>query len=190
MKKEFAKKYQRERPLSLDNWSTRVTSSLTYEPYHQILEYSLNKIKKQETLPLLSTPTHEPCWINPLILTERLVLYQKNNENPDTMDVQLALQRCVLDNPADAISFVTDNLTGEYKELLLFLLNPVQTYSSRSVEHHAWWFIACFISGKEIPEELQEAFPNFPQEYITGDYKWKILKCKFNGTLHSEFHGI
>ncbi|KFF73731.1 hypothetical protein HX13_18155 [Chryseobacterium sp. P1-3] len=61
------------------------------------------KMQSGDTTPLLSTVTHAPCWIAPETLVERFEIYQNKQIEPNHLDVQLALQRCALDDPSEAI---------------------------------------------------------------------------------------
>ena len=50
-----------------------------YTGFHQIAIEVIQKLKTQDKLPLLSTPTHLTVWIDPLALVERLIAYQQQN---------------------------------------------------------------------------------------------------------------
>lgn len=64
-----------------------------YKSRHQIMLYALSLIEKGINIPLLSTPTHYPCWIDADILNERIKLYEKMGITPDNADRELALSR-------------------------------------------------------------------------------------------------
>ena len=95
-----------------------------YKPYLDLVKLAFNRIKDYNTLPLLSTPTHRPTWIDPSVLVSRLSEYQKKGIKPDSLDFQIALSRVALDDTDEAVWSVEQALAGEYRELLLFLFKP------------------------------------------------------------------
>ena len=44
-------------------------------------------------MPLLSTPTHQCGYLDPVVLVRRLARYQQKNVAPENYDVQLAISR-------------------------------------------------------------------------------------------------
>ncbi|WP_134531566.1 DUF7824 domain-containing protein [Budvicia aquatica] len=86
---------------SPENWKTSKMEK--YIPYMDIFSYVLEQLSNNSRLPLLSTPTHLPCFIDPMVLAERLYLYQQQNVEPSSFDLQLALQRCALDADLDKL---------------------------------------------------------------------------------------
>ncbi|EIY9330445.1 TPA: hypothetical protein J7674_003501 [Escherichia coli] len=67
-----------------------------FQPWIDILINVLHSLQKSNHLPLLSTPTHLPCFIDPCTLVQRLRKYQEVTQVPDNLDLQLAIQRCVI----------------------------------------------------------------------------------------------
>ena len=61
--------------------SSKQQSFQDYKPYLDIVKLAFNRIKDYNTLPLLSTPTHRPAWIDPSVLVSRLSAYQKKRIN-------------------------------------------------------------------------------------------------------------
>ena len=95
----------------------------TYDPYWQLLIHTLQKIRNNDDFPLLSTPTHEPGWIDPVMLTERFIACEESNTPPHEMDVRIAISRCYMHNTSEAAALGEKKLTGEYRNLLLFLFD-------------------------------------------------------------------
>ena len=73
--------------------SSKQQSFQDYKPYLDLVKLAFNRIKDYNTLPLLSTPTHRPAWIDPSVLVSRLSAYQKKRIKPDSLDFQIALSR-------------------------------------------------------------------------------------------------
>ena len=78
--------------------SSKQQSFQDYKPYLDLVKLAFNRIKDYNTLPLLSTPTHRPAWIDPSVLVSRLSAYQKKRIKPDSLDFQIALSRVALDD--------------------------------------------------------------------------------------------
>jgi hypothetical protein len=154
---------------------------LVMEPFKHIAVHVFNQIASGDKTPLLSTVTHEPCWVSPEVLVERFEIYQNKNIEPDDLDVQLALQRCSLEKTSEALRLVEEKLKGEYKDLLLFFFNK-NSAPEGQFEHPSWWMTAGITRS---PETTFEEFKNFgyndiPKEFLTGIYEWKTIDSKKN----------
>jgi hypothetical protein len=154
-----------------------------YEPYRQILLTALQKVKSGNDLPLLSTPSHRPCWIKPEILIDRLSVYEKTNRKPDEMDLQVAISRCVLDYNREIVEKINSSLNGEWKNLLNFLIDenaaPVGPF-----EYKAAWMTASLTRKNK---EEWPAFKNFsyvknPISQYTGDLEWRTFEDQYKTT--------
>ncbi|WP_324679171.1 DUF6493 family protein [Hymenobacter sp. GOD-10R] len=80
-------------------------------------------------LPLLSTATHEPHWVAPSVLVQKLLAYQAADETPDAADLVVALARCAWSNPDDAAqarAHLPELHNADLRELLTWLLAPVE----------------------------------------------------------------
>ena len=88
-------------------------------PYIDLFIWVLSCLKNNLQVPLLSTPTHLPCFIDPAILVDRLYHYQLAGIEPCNQDLQLAIQRCVLTDGQYAL----DKLNGEYAALMRYFLH-------------------------------------------------------------------
>jgi hypothetical protein len=144
-------------------------------PFIQIAALAFRKMNSGDQLPLLSVITHAPCWISPVILVERFEMYQKEGITPDSMDVQLAIQRCSLERTTEALQ-LAGRLKGEYRELLLFFFNK-KAAPQGTFEHPAWWMTAGITRS---PKTFFKEFENFgydtiPKEFLSGDYSWKTV---------------
>ncbi|SHG32188.1 DUF6493 family protein [Flavobacterium johnsoniae] len=86
-----------------------------------LLEKVQEKMDSNSTLPLLSFPSHKPYWVAPKVLVERVIQYQKNNEEIDSVDLAIAIARMPRENVEEAIPLL-DQVEGEIKPLLSFCL--------------------------------------------------------------------
>lgn len=151
------------------------------KPFKHIAVQVFNKIKSGDKTPLLSTVTHEPCWVSPDALVERFEIYQNDNIKPDDLDVQLALQRCSLERTSDRLKLVEEKLKGEYKDLLLFFFNP-NAVPKGKFEHPSWWMTAGITRspGTVFKEFKDFGYDDIPNEFLTGSYEWKTIDSKKN----------
>lgn len=160
----------------------RLSFPIYYRGFYRIASFALKMLEAKQDLPLLSTPTHTPAWIDPAVLAERLYQYQQLNEEPEDMDMQLAIQRCAPEHTAEAIQLVQEKLTGEYKNLLLFLLGENKSPKSKSLPffkskfpHPAWWMTAGITRSPEtrFPEFASFEYNEIPEAYLSGNHIWE-----------------
>jgi len=78
----------------LGDWSS-IKDREIYEPHRKLLEAVLDKLLNGNDAPLLSSPTHLPCWIDPKALVQRLAYYRQYGLEYNRTDLQIALcRRC------------------------------------------------------------------------------------------------
>lgn len=144
--------------------------------YHLLLCRTLDLIENnKDQLPLLSTPTHTPMFIDPLALIQRLKLYQLANVEPDDIDMQIALSRLALDDSSQELPSELSELEEEYLRLLRFVLGEKEIAPQPPFNHPSWWMTAGLIKS---PETIYPEFDNLPyskglREYLTGNFAWK-----------------
>ncbi|PKF73594.1 DUF6493 family protein [Chryseobacterium sp. PMSZPI] len=159
--------------IGVENLAMTVFKEIAIDVYH--------KIQSGDQIPLLSTMTHSPCWIAPFKLIERLEIYQNKKIEPNSLDVQLALQRCALENTSEVLKQVERRLKGEYKELLLFFFNKNASPKGK-IEHPSWWMTAGITRSPEIGFKEFEGlgYDHIPKEFFSGIYNWKTIDSKKN----------
>lgn len=158
----------------LEHWKTSRTESAVYAPHRKLLILALKKIREKDPLPLLSTLTHEPGWIDPVVLVQRLALYQSAGVLPDMLDLQVAIARCALQDTAAALALVQQWPAGEYQQLLSFLLNATAMPQGPFTMEAAWMQAGL----TKAPQTTYEAFSGFsynhlPLALLNGDFAWK-----------------
>lgn len=165
----------------LADWQPTYSNRTCFEPIKQLWLEVIRKIQKGDSLPLLSTPTHSPAYIQGTELVRRLAVYQEANAKPCSWDFQLAIARCALEDKEEAITVARQLLNNEYLHLCLFLLDK-ETQPEPPYNHPSAWLAAGLV--KE-PDTEFEAFKNFscntlPHNYLTGNYGWKEPAQKEN----------
>ncbi|CAA9196098.1 DUF6493 family protein [Flavobacterium collinsii] len=108
----------------------------------RLLEKIQLKMESNSKLPLLSFPSHKPYWIAPKVLLERIIAYQKTNEEIDFVDLAFAIARMPREKVEEAIALL-DQVEGELKPLLSFCLGV-----SEKIE-----FNTTSLASKDLPEE-------------------------------------
>ena len=122
----------------LYGWYNPYDPSQVYMPIQKLLAKVLAFLYERTDVPLLSTPTHSPTWIDPVTFVERLILYQEKNQTPDSIDLQLAISRINFENKLAALQLANTSLEGDYLRLVQFLLGideklPVPTESASRI---------------------------------------------------------
>lgn len=129
-----------------------------YFPFKFLLEEALKKIKSKDNLPLLSTPTHQPYWLNPQTYIERLSQYQQQNKTPNRADWQMAISRIALENKEENIEFAKEKLKGEWLDLTLFVLQESIVPPKKS-DYFNEWKMAIYAKYPSLNlEQLQTQF--------------------------------
>lgn len=179
----------------LADWQPGYSNATCFTPIKQLWLNVIRKIKERNTLPLLSTPTHTPAYLQATELIRRLAAYQEVGKKPCSWDFQLAIARCAMEDKEEAIVTARQLLQDEYLHLSLFLLDE-NTQPEPPYNHPTAWVAAGLVKA---PETEFEAFKSFacntlPHKHLTGDYEWKEVKPKENSyetdrrLLQLDFH--
>lgn len=104
----------------LADWQPAYSNRTCFEPIKQLWLEVIRKIQKGDSLPLLSTPTHSPAYIQATELVRRLAVYQEANAKPCSWDFQLAIAQRALEDKEEAIAVARQLLNNEYLHLCLF----------------------------------------------------------------------
>lgn len=159
------------------SWESHYRS--IYVPHRRWLMAALEKIKNGDSLPMLATPTHEPCWIDPVVLVQRLSLYEANNSPTFDIDLQLAIARCYLKNVDKAISHA-EKLSEENRNLLLFFFDK-HTEPRGPFGYPPAWLVASVMKKEKRVYKAFAGLPWYDQpfERYSGQYKWESVDEEF-----------
>lgn len=158
--------------VSLLRWKTYGDAKI-YKPYQRVLLHALKQLKTSPTLPLLSTPTHSPYWIDPIVFIERLSLYQQANQIPNPADWQIAIARVAFENIEEAIQLAPSILKGEFLDLTLFLLTDTVPKIDDLNFVQAWKVAALTKSSKD-PNGGAYFFPKAIQQALLGEVNYEF----------------
>lgn len=165
----------------LVDWEPGYSNATCFTPIQQLWLNVIRQIKGGNSLPLLSTPTHAPAYLQATELIRRLAVYQKARKKPCSWDFQLAIARCAMEDKDEAIVTARQLLQDEYLHLCLFLLDE-NTQPEPPYNYPTAWVAAGLAKA---PETEFKAFKSFacntlPHNHLTGDYEWKEVKPKEN----------
>ena len=179
----------------LANWKPGYSNATCFTPIKQLWLGVIRQIKGGNTLPLLSTPTHTPAYLQATELIRRLAAYQEAEKKPCSWDFQLAIARCAMEDKEEAIATARQLLQDEYLHLCLFLLDE-HSQPEPPYNHPTAWVAAGLVKAPETEFEAFKSFPcnTLPHNHLTGDYEWKEVKPKENSyetdrrLLQLDFH--
>ena len=89
--------------------------------FHKIA-HTLKKLKEKDTLPFLSTPTHEPFYIEAEILVNKLLQYEAQGKAPDVDDLIVACNRLLFWEISAAAKEKAQQLKGDYAPAIQYYL--------------------------------------------------------------------
>ena len=106
---------------------------------HEIFRSLLDSRQYCAPLPMLSMPTHTPCWIDARTLIERIAAYQTAGGRFHIYDWQIALERVILDDVARPL--IDAMLTDEPRAVLHYLFGE-GPFDSDAVITPEYWITA------------------------------------------------
>jgi hypothetical protein len=172
--------------LYLQTWSKHENDPY-YQPYLNLLIAAAKKFMAGDSTPLLSTPTHQPGWVDAVILVKRLSIYQQRQEVPDKIDMELAIARCYLKGMAEAVTIAREILTREWQHLILFLLGNEEVMPQGPFYNPSLWMTASLSKWPKQEYSAFNAFGYYEQGLAkyTGQYKWAALIEEYETDRHS-----
>ncbi|HEX5168683.1 MAG TPA: DUF6493 family protein [Cyclobacteriaceae bacterium] len=173
------------RILNLPTWSVH-SRDTTYIIHKAILLIAYEKIKNADHLSILSTPTHEHGYLDPMVLVNRLELYQGKTVLPDNYDFQLAISRVAPFNHDEALKEARKTLKGEVLQIMEFLLDkdeqPRPPFNTPSL-----WFMAGVTKSPQhtYPEFDHFFYATLPKSTFTGDVPWRSFVEHYKTTRYN-----
>jgi hypothetical protein len=145
-----------------------------YKIHKHILLNAFFMLERKIVLPLLSTPTHEPCWVSIETLAERLAQYQTANIIPGDMDFQVAIARTLINDEGRALLGANNKLTGEYRNLMGFILREEYMPPENSKIKMAW-FMASIVHRRNKLNNWTTNLTQLSEHYLKADFQWATL---------------
>lgn len=153
---------------SLEDWVGGKRAS--YKPLHTIMLQNKELLSKEVDLPVLSLPTHTPAWVDPVILINRIKVWQDASHKLYLADLELALSRCFIENKDQFIKQAGKVLNEKYltpvKEWFEQTLPGIERYTRQIT-----WKIS--EEKKEAPDytdryALEISLPDNPREHTNS----------------------
>jgi len=142
----------------------------------------LLKLKQGNSLPFVSTPTHAPFYIDPLIFLERIAQYEKAEKSPMLEDVVVGLNRLLPTEVTEEQKQLARSLTGNYAPALQYYFEVNKQIAVTDATRVLWGQVLRLkdIDGAfpelEIPQK-----PNL-QGLVRPFYlKYEVKPTKING---------
>lgn len=111
------------------------------EPMVAHLRSIIKRVAAGRSAPLLSTPTHNSGWIDPLVWVKRILSAEKNGIRHEPLDLCFSLLRLMPDNRTSALK-EAQKLSGEWKRPVCFALGGEERLSIRDRMHYDLWITA------------------------------------------------
>ena len=173
-------------------WS-RLYNHKTFMPFlfHKA-QLTLKYLNEKEVLPFLSTPTHEPFYIEAEIFVDKLLQYEAVNKQPDLHDLIVACNRLLFRNVSAAAKAKAQKLKGTYAPAIQYYLGITDKIQPTEEFLPLWTQITRIKHpDREFPEfETTSAkeIPSVVKPYYIG-YGWTKWRGRDIFTFHNYDRG-
>ena len=150
---------------------------------------TLQKLKEKDTLPFLSTPTHEPFYIEAEVLVDKLLQYEAQGKAPDLDDLIVACNRLLFWEVSAAAKEKAQQLKGDYAPAIQYYLGLTDKIQLNEALLPLW----TQITRLKYPDEEFKVFENTQAKNILSvvkpfyiRYGWE-KRTYANGEVGEEF---
>ena len=151
-------------------------------------QLTLKYLNEKEVLPFLSTPTHEPFYIEAEIFVDKLLQYEAVNKQPDLHDLIVACNRLLFRNVSAAAKAKAQKLKGTYAPAIQYYLGITDKIQPTEEFLPLWTQITRIKHpDREFPEfETTSAkeIPSVVKPYYIG-YGWTKWRDRDMFTFHN-----
>ena len=151
-------------------------------------QLTLKYLNEKEVLPFLSTPTHEPFYIEAEIFVDKLLQYEAVNKRPDLHDLIVACNRLLFRNVSAAAKAKAQKLKGTYAPAIQYYLGITDKIQPTEEFLPLWTQITRIKHpDREFPEfETTSAkdIPSVVKPYYIG-YGWTKWRDRDMFTFHN-----
>ena len=151
-------------------------------------QLTLKYLNEKEVLPFLSTPTHEPFYIEAEIFVDKLLQYEAVNKQPDLHDLIVACNRLLFRNVSAAAKAKAQKLKGTYAPAIQYHLGITDKIQPTEEFLPLWTQITRIKHpDREFPEfETTSAkeIPSVVKPYYIG-YGWTKWRDRDIFTFHN-----
>ena len=151
-------------------------------------QLTLKYLNEKEVLPFLSTPTHEPFYIDTEIFVDKLLQYEAVNKQPDLHDLIVACNRLIFKEVSAAAKEKARQLKGDYAKAIQYYLGLTDEVQPTEELLPLWTQITRIkYPDREFPEfEITSAkdIPSVVKPYYIG-YGWTKWRDRDMFTFHN-----
>ena len=194
--KEIQKLYKEDKYTQADKLDKPRVMHIAANEAQQTFPYLFNKIartlqklKEKDTLPFLSTPTHEPFYIEAEVLVDKLLQYEAQGKAPDLDDLIVACNRLLFWEVSAAAKEKAQQLKGDYAPAIQYYLGVTDKIQLNEALLPLW----TQITRLKHPDEEFKVFENTQAKNILSvvkpfyiRYGWE-KRTYANGEVGEEF---
>ena len=151
-------------------------------------QLTLKYLNEKEVLPFLSTPTHEPFYIDAEIFVDKLLQYEAVNKQPDLHDLIVACNRLLFKEVSAAAKEKAKQLKGTYAPAIQYYLGLTDEIQLTDELLPLWAQITRIKHpDREFPEFETTSAKNIPsvvKPYYIG-YGWTKWRDRDMFTFHN-----
>jgi len=151
-------------------------------------QLTLKYLNEKEVLPFLSTPTHEPFYIDTEIFVDKLLQYEAVNKQPDLHDLIVACNRLLFREVSATAKEKARQLKGDYAKAIQYYLGLTDEVQPTEELLPLWTQITRIKHpDREFPEfETTSAkdIPSVVKPYYIG-YGWTKWRGRDMFTFHN-----
>ena len=142
----------------------------------------LLKIKQGNSLPFVSTPTHAPFYIDPLIFLERIAQYEKTGKSPMLEEVVVGLNRLLPTEVTEEQKQLARSLTGNYAPALQYYFEVNKQIAVTDATRVLWGQVLRLKDIDGVFPELEIPQKANLQGLVRPFYlKYEVKPTKING---------
>ena len=194
--KEIQKLYKEDKYTQADKLDKPRVMHIAANQAQQTFPYLFNKIartlqklKEKDTLPFLSTPTHEPFYIEAEVLVDKLLQYEAQGKSPDLDDLIVACNRLLFWEVSAAAKEKAQQLKGDCAPAIQYYLGLTDKIQLNEALLPLW----TQITRLKHPDEEFKVFENTQAKNILSvvkpfyiRYGWE-KRTYANGEVGEEF---
>lgn len=120
-------------------------------------ELLIGKLGSKNNLPFLSTPTHEPFYVDPISLLDKLLQYEERKEAVNLEDLIVACNRILISKINSAVTKKSKQLTGYYAEAIQYLFGATSKINHTVKTLPLWTQIARIKSPNVVFSEFENS---------------------------------
>lgn len=151
--------------------------------FRDLFELTLDRLKHNSPLPLLSSPTHTNGSLDSQVLISRLLSYQEKGLKASSIDLQVAISRCRTAGSQE-LPQITEKLVGEWKSLIMFLLSQHAEPVGPFHEQGAWMVAALRrIEKRHWPQFAGFTCCDWSINNYAGELKWRCIEEEYDSEV-------